>query len=773
VCFWRAALVAGLLGAGFAAVLLSGAGGHRTVVWVDDVGTFAAAFAATVACAVAAWRGDRRDRLGWAALAAGLALWSFGEAAWGVYELGTGGVPFPSVADAGYLLAVPAVAAALLLFPSPGRLAGRTRVLLDGLVVAGALFMVSWVTVLGGAYRSGSGSALDQAITLAYPIGDVVTGTMVLTVLATRRWRWGNPLVLIGLGLATMAVSDSAYAWYTQTNSYSTGNPLDIGYVAAYLLLALAALRPEATSAPEHGLGTGGDRRQRGRSPVGGVVVPYTTVSIAIVTWIAAAVTGHRDDMVLLTCGWSVIVLVLVRQFVTLLDNRRLNAALEVKVSELAGRERELEQLAFHDPLTGLPNRAFFLRRVEQALRTGGAPVAVMFIDVDDFKTVNDSLGHEAGDQLLVEVAARLMGAVATSGTAARLGGDEFAILLAGPEATGTAPGIVAARLLDAMRAPFDLLGRDVAARASIGIAVGTRVGTAELLRQAETAMYAAKNRGKGCYEVFEARMNDDVLRRLEVQAALAEALAADQLTLHYQPIVDLATGEVLGAEALARWDHPRLGTVLPAEFVAVAEQSGLVHDLGRWALLRACEEAAKWPVGRAAPLVTVNLSAVQLHDSGIVNAVAEALRVAGLPPERLVLEITESALLRHTERTIDRLRAFRSLGVRLAIDDFGTGYSSLSYLPQFPTDIIKVDQSFVRGIADQSGMTVLRGIVELATSLGMRTIAEGVETEEQARLLHGVGCNAAQGFWFSPPVPPDRLSWSPLTVPAARRARG
>lgn len=270
--FRAAAVVAALLTAGFAADLLSRAGGRRTVLWVDDVGTFAAAVCATVACAVAAWRGDRRDRRGWALLCAGLAFWAFGEAAWGVYELSTGRVPFPSVADAGYLLAVPAVASALLLFPASGRLTARTRALLDGLVVAGALFMVSWVAVLGGVYRSGSGGAVDQAITLAYPIGDVVTGTMVLTVLATRRWRWRNPLVLVGLGLAIMAVSDSAYAWYTQTKTYSTGNPLDIGYVAAYLLLALAALRPEPTSPPEHR--ADGEWRHADRSPLGGSSSP-------------------------------------------------------------------------------------------------------------------------------------------------------------------------------------------------------------------------------------------------------------------------------------------------------------------------------------------------------------------------------------------------------------------------------------------------------------------------------------------------------------------
>jgi diguanylate cyclase (GGDEF)-like protein len=760
-----------MLAVAFAGEILSHGGGRQTVVWVDDVGTFVAAFGAAIACVVAAWRGDRRDRAGWAVLALGLLAWSFGEAMWAIYELGTGSVPFPSAADAGYLLAVPIVATGLLLFPSSGRLIARTRSVLDGLVVGGALLVVSWVTVLGGVYRSGSGSAIDQAITLAYPLGDVVTGTIVLTVLARHRWRWGNPLVLVGTGLAVMALSDSLYAWLAQTNSYGTGNPIDIGYVVAYLLLALAALRADATSTPAAPGRQRSTEHDLGALPLQGVLLPYVTVAVAFGAWLAAVATGARDDTVLLVTGWGVMGLVLLRQFATLLENRRLNTTLVAKVAELAGREEELERLAFHDPLTGLPNRTLFLRRVEDAFRSpGGTPPAVMFVDVDDFKTVNDSLGHEAGDELLVLVAERIARCVRAEDTAARLGGDEFGVVLSDLGARAPTPSVVAARILDVMRRPFDLAGRDVSVRVSIGIAHGERddTGVAELLRQADTAMYAAKNRGKGCYEVFEPRMTLDVVRRLDLQASLARALSTDQLELHYQPIVDFDTGRVFGAEALARWTHPELGPIAPSEFVAVAEHSGLIHDLGRWALLRACEEAARWPTSDgSAPVVSVNLSVVQLHDSAIVDTVAEALHVAGLPPDRLVLEITESVLMRHTERTVGRLRSLRAIGVRLAIDDFGTGYSSLSYLPRFPVDIIKIDQAFLRSPPDPAGLAVVRGIIELAKSLGLRTVGEGVETEEQALVLRGLGCTAGQGFWFSPPVPAGELSWSDLPAPA------
>jgi len=764
-----AVAVAAVFAVGFAAELVGHFGGHASVVRADDLGTLSAATAASCACAVAAWRGDRRDRRGWLLLAVGLACWAFGEGAWAVYELGSGSVPFPSVADAGYLIAIPFIAAGLLAFPSSGRMVARTRAFLDGLIVASALLVLSWITVLGGVYRAGTGSGWDQAITLAYPVGDVVTATMVLTVLARRR-RWGGPLALVGVALAIMAISDSLYAWLSQSNAYADGNLLDIGYVVAYLLMALAALRPEPTTPPEP------DRRRNApaaaTTPLTAVVIPYALVAAATAAAIGAVIAGRRNDLTLVAAGWVLTVLVLLRQFATVLDNRRLNADLLTKVTELASRERDLERLAFHDPLTTLPNRSLFLHDVRQATRQRHdrpSPLAVMFVDIDDFKTVNDSLGHEAGDHLLVQVADRISRCVREDDTAARLGGDEFGILLHRPNAAEN-PTAVASRILEAMRPPFHLRGRDITIRASIGI-THSRTGredASELLRQADTAMYVAKNRGKGCYELFENHMSDDVQRRLELQRSLALALSTDQLELHFQPIVDLDTGTVTGAEALARWTHPELGPIPPAEFIALAEQSGLIHDLGRWALLRACEEATRWQSRAGQQLVVgVNLSAIQLHDSGIVDAVAEALHVTGLGPEQLVLEITESVLLRHTERTINRLRSFRAIGVRIAIDDFGTGYSSLSYLPRLPVDIIKIDQSFVRGIEQTSGHALLRGIIELAHSLGLRTIAEGVESERQAVLLRDAGCSAAQGFWLNPPVPPHQLHWSAVPLPA------
>jgi diguanylate cyclase (GGDEF)-like protein len=432
-------------------------------------------------------------------------------------------------------------------------------------------------------------------------------------------------------------------------------------------------------------------------------------------------------------------------------------------VEAIRRSEERLAHQAFHDPLTDLANRALFLDRVRHALALRvrrGTDVAVLFVDLDDFKKVNDSLGHGAGDRLLVSAAERLCACVRTADTVARLGGDEFAVLVedAGGPVEAAA---VAERLVDALRAPFAVGGTELFVSASVGVALATGAdGADELLRNADVAMYYAKAQRKDGHALFEPWMHETVRERLALEADLRRALERGELALFYQPIVRLDTGEVIGAEALARWRHPERGYVPPSLFIPVAEETGLIVPLGRWILRTACEQARRWQAGRApgqAPLrVTINISGRQLQDPTFVADVRAVLAGSGVDPTSLVLEITESVLMQHTEVMLERLGELKRLGLSLAIDDFGTGYSSLGYLQRFPIDILKIDKAFVDAVRDGDGDPALaRAVIALGDSLGLQTVAEGIERAEQAEGLRRLGCQLGQGYHFARPLTP------------------
>ena len=449
--------------------------------------------------------------------------------------------------------------------------------------------------------------------------------------------------------------------------------------------------------------------------------------------------------------------------------------------------ERELHRQAFRDALTGLANRALFLDRVTHALdrdRVHDGPVAVLVLDLDDFKTVNDSLGHPAGDELLVAVANRIKASTRPGDTVARLGGDEFGVLLE----TGTMPDAaqtVARRVADALAVTFHVGGHEVSVRASVGIATGRRPGdeTDSLLRDADLAMYMAKHKGKGRFELFHPAMHAEALRRLEVTADLRRALDHHELQVFYQPIVAVATGRVVGAEALVRWHHPTRGLMSPDEFIPVAEVSGLVLPLGAWVFTQACLQWRAWRAGGAVGddfSVSVNVSARQLQDPALVGHVVATLGETGVPPGAIVLEITESALMEDLDVALDRMRRLKALGLRLAVDDYGTGYSSLTYLRILPMDVVKIDKTFMdRATVDAEGAAMVRSVIDLSQALGLGTVAEGVERPDQLSFLRQAGCDNAQGFLFARPVPGTGFARAVLDVagrlpaasPAARRA--
>ncbi|GAA4707654.1 putative bifunctional diguanylate cyclase/phosphodiesterase [Phytohabitans rumicis] len=437
-------------------------------------------------------------------------------------------------------------------------------------------------------------------------------------------------------------------------------------------------------------------------------------------------------------------------------------------VTERRRLERELTHRAFHDSLTGLANRVLFQDRVQQALARGarnGTMVGVLFIDLDDFKVVNDTMGHAAGDELLIAVSKRLAGALRAGDTAARLGGDEFAALVEDAHDPREVE-LVAARVVAAFAEPHVVGASIVNGAASVGVATTADAHDGEdLLRQADLALYVAKGEGKGQWRRYQAALHNTFLERLELRAELDKAVARESFVVHYQPIVALDTGRAAGLEALVRWNHPERGVLTPDHFIAVAEESGLIVPIGNWVLAQALRDAAAWwrtlPAD-AAPYVSVNVSARQFRDAGFVASVRRHLTAAGLPPDRLVLEITESLLLRDDEQVRQDLATLRDIGVRVAIDDFGTGYSSLSYLRQVPADILKIEKSFIDSIAAHHQQRALvEGIMRLASTLDLTVIAEGIEHTADRDALAEVSCPYGQGYLFCRPLAlPQVMDW-------------
>jgi diguanylate cyclase (GGDEF)-like protein/PAS domain S-box-containing protein len=879
---WRAAVVvAATAGLVFVYWIHNRIGGEATTKAFTDLTSTIVPLLAAASCMLAARRERGRAARGWALLGASALSWGLGNAVWTFYELGLGrDVPFPSLADVGYLSAVPFGVIALLSFPSaPNGLASRVRSLLDGLIMGGSFLFISWALVLGPVYRAGADSMQSRIIGLAYPIGDVLTITIVVIVAIRTRDDGRVPLALIAGGLVALTVADTGFAYLTVRDAYTSGTLTDSGWVIGFLLIGLAALRPSRdASAPV----------DAERSSRVSALLPFGPLAAAVVIACVKELTDGKLEPFLFWTSAVVVTLVVARQILTMLQNVNLTRSLEDKVrvrtAELAEREQRFRSLvqhssdvvtiidaestityqspsaalvfgyepetllgtrltsllhpdeasrfgtrvdemllrpsgtavfelrfrhvdgswrrtetivtnllddpavrgfvlntrditerraledqlrhqAFHDPLTGLANRALFYDRLNHALARGSRDtraLAVLLLDVDGFKQVNDSFGHATGDELLVTVARRVGDCIRPSDTVARLGGDEFAVLLEGVEDAGF-PGRVAERIRAVLAASVSVDGRELTLHASIGIVVSPfgAASAEDILRDADLAMYMAKSRGKNRSEVFEPHMHEAVIERLNLEVDLQQALDGDELTLHYQPVVDLVTGEIKGVEALLRWCHPTRGLIAPDEFIPVAEDTGLIVPIGWWVLRRACAQARAWhDLGARTLSMAVNLSGRQLQQPDLADGVDDVLRECGLAPEHLVLEITESMLLDDTDAAIAQLHQLRALGVRLAIDDFGTGYSSLSYLSRLPVDTLKVDRAFVRDMGtgpDEADL--VHAIVKLGHTFRLTTIAEGVEYQEQADALVAMGCAYGQGYHFARPLAADDLA--------------
>ncbi|TQR85542.1 EAL domain-containing protein [Mycobacterium hodleri] len=739
-----AAVVAVVFSAGFIVV---GDDEPAVSVMTNAASVLFAAFA-TVCAGRAARSTAGRKRLVWLSICIGLGGWLVGSFLWAYFELVTDIPPFPSVADLGYLVFPIGACIGLALYPvgHPGQ--SRTRLVLDGLIAAAALFQISWVMVLRDTYEADDTSRFAFGLSLAYPVCDLVVITV--AVLAQTRARAGQrrTLTFLTLGVVVMALSDSAFVYLTAAGTYEDeiGRVVDVGYLVGLLVIAVAALLAVDEPATEPSLVRVPSRLA--------LWLPYVPVAVAAA--VCTPTNLHESGMAPLFLSTLVLVTaVLLRQFFVVRENRRL--------LDLVAEQ------ALRDPLTGLANRALFNDRLSHAMQLhvrDRQPVAVLSLDLDDFKLVNDNLGHPAGDQLLVLAAQRILGCVRAGDTVARVGGDEFAVLLEGKTEHSRQ---VARRLMASFDEQFVIDGHDLLLRPSIGLAVATgddaTVSAEALLKHADLAMYSAKRSRTGGVHTFDPEMTrtrpkgtgkvgNAGTSTVRLLGQLRNTIDHAGLSLVYQPKFGLRDGEFVGVEALVRWPHPERGLLGPDKFLPLVREYGLMRSLTDLVVERALEDVARWKANGVRVPVAVNMFAPSLCDLELPKRILRSLDERDLSPDLLTIEITEDLLLDDVDRTRQVLDSLRGRGTRVAIDDFGSGYSALGYLCELPIDEVKLDRQFIAPIVDDArAAAVVRAVVDLAHELGMTVVAEGVENDDTTTMLRDYGCDVAQGFHFSPPL--------------------
>lgn len=738
-----------------------------------------------------------RLRLSWLLLTGGLLLSAAGEAFWSLLEFNQLEGPTPSPVNISFLSAYILALAGVLLLPvhATTRLE-RIKLLLETGIVVISAALVFWLFWLAPVLETGVAHGQELALAVAYPLGDLALCWSVLfklfSPLAEQR---RGPVMLLTSGLFLQAGTNLVYGALFVTGVYASGHWLELGWFGVQVLFSLAcllqvSLPPESEARPIEAL--------PGLTSLK-IILPYLAVALSFGLLVFVHGAQHDAYPLVLTVVGLIVGLSLLRQMISLWENVRLARQLQAELRErqqaqamlqslnveleqrVAERTRELLQVnehlrqsearlsheALHDSLTGLPNRALFMdrlgRALERARRYDDYGFAVLFLDLDGFKVVNDSLGHTLGDRLLVRIAWRLTDGLRAADTVARLGGDEFVVLLESVRETQDAVA-AAERVLAQLAQPFELDEHRVFISASIGVVTSSPgyVRADNVLRDADIAMYHAKSLGKARYAVFDAHMHARAVQRLSLESELREAIERQEFYLTYQPILDLQRRRLSGFEALLRWRHPVRGVVPPGDFIPVAEETGLIVPIGQWVLHEACRQLAEWQAHFGCDLlftVSINLSALQFRQVNLAQQVAETLAVTGLSAQCLKLEITESAIMEDVQAAIAMLNQLRALGVQVQIDDFGTGYSSLSYLHRFPVDTLKIDRSFIRRIgADGDNVEIVRTIITLAHNLGMSVIAEGLETPEQLERLTCLDCEQGQGYLISRPLEAEQI---------------
>lgn len=697
-----------------------------------------------LACVVAVGMGlalHRPVRPGpWVLIGAGVLLWVVGDIAYATYDLSGQDVPFPSVADALYLAGYPVLAAGLGV--ALRRTGVRDSVAWQdagiGVLAAGVL---GWEWLIEPVLTEPDTTWAARAVALSFPALDLLLLLLVLRLVASSR-RPERGATALACVLLCYLVSDAAYGVLVVRDEYRTGSLVDLGWLATYVGLGALALHPRMVelTAPKALVPLSSSRLRVRLLGVAALLPPGLLVGQYFLA-------DDVDVLALSVASAAMVALTTARAAGLVRD-------LEGTAVRLRGREDELERRAMHDELTGLGNRSRLAERLDQELAAGAA-FSVALLDLDDFKVVNDTRGHGAGDALLIEVAHRMTGTLRGTDLVARLGGDEFAVVSAAP------PAALAERLLTALSTSVLVDGVSLVPRASIGVVAATAGATAsDLLRDADIAMYDAKARGGGAATTFRHELSAALVGRHEARRRLEEAVAAEEMTAFLQPIVDLDTHRLVGFEALARWVRADGHAEPPATWLPVAEETGLVVEVDLQVLRAAARHVVGWSgciPGASCLDLAVNSSGRSLQEPDADERVLEVLREEGLAPSRLVLEVTEAVLI--DDAVGPRLQRLREAGVRIAIDDFGTGWSSLAYLRRFPVDVLKLDRSFVGGIGDgPGGEAVPAAVVELARALSLDLVAEGVETPEQHAALQRLGVRTAQGYLFGRPARPEDL---------------
>ena len=730
---------------------------------------------------------SKRAAMAWGTIAAAMLIYSLADITWAILEVGLKAQPFPSIADAFYLAFYPVFLMGVFLLPDKPATASEqiTKVLDIGIILLAAI-LGFWNFLIGPIILSLVGKPLlEQAILLAYPVGDLVLFGALLRIIYNQSEEQDETSIYFLAGtLLAMIVTDSIYSYQSLLETYVSGGLVDIGWIVTFLLAGLASVSQITVIQSTKGTQKAPRSVFSGRLKSIGPYLPFFWFIGAFVLLIQGGLTSLPMNFLSLSLGvGGVIGLVILRQIITLSVNNRLhgqlkntlgslqiqtielgktNLELQNEIAERERVERQLSYNALHDAMTGLANRTLFLDRLGQAIehtkRRAEYAYAVLFIDLDQFKVVNDSLGHLIGDQLILLVAQRLKDSLRSSDTIARFGGDEFEILL---DVTGAEKTVltVTDKIQEVIRLPFRIEGHEVYITASIGVLVSLEgYDLAEdVLRDADLAMYQAKALGKGRSEIFDINMRTQAFLHLAVENELRRALDNHELQLYYQPILSLESNRLVGFEALLRWHHPMRGILLPEEFLSIAEESGLILPISNWVLNETCSQLKHWH--EQFPdlkdlTVNVNISSKQLLQPNFIERVATALDTHKLKAEYLKLEITEAALINNYARANEVFAELKNLGVQLQVDNFGKGHSAPGYLHQFPITTIKVDKSFIEGMGKGSGTTdLIRAIVSMSRELGIEIIAEGIETGEQLEELKELLFDFGQGYLFSKPL--------------------
>jgi diguanylate cyclase (GGDEF)-like protein len=688
-----------------------------------------------------------------------------------------------------YLFYYPLFMVGILLMPlkSPIFLERQKR-FLDSAIVMTAAIMCYLNFLIGPLLiKSAGGDIMQLVLSVGLPVGDLILLALVLSLPRRITDKHDGIAIIFLMFSATLTIIGDAILGYQMLKgNYFSGGLLEVLWLAVYMLAGLAGLLQISSIATDSKSGPPQVIINSIKN-ITNSVLPYFPF-VWLIGVFLMLVRSHYDPTLIpfvpTMAGVAFILLLLIaRQIITHIENNRFNTQLKQALEkvqiqtfelsktnqdlqlEIGERKRAEEQLSYdalHDWLTGLPNRTLFLDRLGQAIeytqRRPGLPFSVLFIDLDHFKIVNDSLGHHIGDKLLIAVAKRLVDCLRTSDTVARLGGDEFVILLENTKDEDSASRVIN-RIQEMLKLSFPLEGNDVYITASIGVVMNVQgySNTEDVLRDADIAMYHAKTMGKARAEVFDASLRSEAISRLELENDLRHALEHDEFCLYYQPILSIQTSHLTGFEALIRWQHPHRGLIAPAEFIPVAEESGLIIPIGKWVMLEACTQIKKWqqeiPEGQDIT-VNVNISGKQFAQADFIEQVEQTLLITGLKASSLKLEITESVLIQNQEPANKIFDKLCSLGIQLEIDDFGTGYSSLGYLQHFPIHMIKIDKSFIQEMRDGGkGSEIIRAMITMARDLGMNTIAEGIETKEQLEELQTLMCEFGQGYLLSRPM--------------------